>query len=158
MTQRLIYGKTIKIEGDSLAFDGTTFMDPFDDTGVVPPMAFSNTAYDVYTVTFGGQTGSAVGGLICSRNNLYRSLSMRADVNLSVLTSGTSLTLQIPSVTPQTFYPSQTIHFLINLWNGSAPAQFQGTISNTGLVTISGLTTATTYTFRYGLTPVIYGS
>lgn len=157
MTQRLIYGKTVKIEGDSLALDGITFMDPFDDTGATQPLYFSDTAFALYPgVVFGGQTGTSAVNLICTRNNSRMRFELRADNGLVVTPSGTTLTLQIPSTTPQVFYPGITIHFLVNLWNGTAPAQFQGTISPTGLVTISGLTAATNYTFRYGLTTPLY--
>jgi hypothetical protein len=157
MTQRLIYGKTVKIEGDIVSFDGVTYMDPFDDTGVTPPIAFTDTAFVAYPgIVFGGQTGTVTGTLLMTRNGSRMRLEMRSDSAMSVIPSGTTLTLQIPSVSPQVFYPNTTAYFVANLWNGSAVVQSPGTISNTGLITFTGLTAATTYTFRYGLVTALY--
>lgn len=155
MTQRLIYGKTVKIEGDILAFDGTTFMDPYDDTGLIAPIAFRDTAFaaPILSVT-GAQVGAAVQFRLTRNENYVRVENAIPTGSGSITPTGTSMTVTIPDP----FRPSGNINLLIPMFNvtTSLPVSTICTLTTAGLLTFTGLTGGSTYTFRYGFALPVY--
>ena len=147
MTQWLIYGKTIKIEGDVINFDGVTFMDPYDDSGAIPPMDFSNTAQlGQVTAINGGNAAYSLQLLFTRNNNRCRIELSATGATLGVVPTGTTLTLTVPVG----FRPLANITLLIPMYNITTTTNIftNCTLDTAGLLTFTGLTSGSNYNFR----------
>ena len=154
MSQRLIYGKTIKIEGDSLAFDGATFMDPYDDSGGILPMLFSDTAQQNSILNTTGTTGATTVNLTAYRNQGRAYLEITPTTTAYVST-GTSFTI---TGIPTFARPSGNINFAITMFNltTTLPVQILAVLSSSGVLTFNNVTAGSSYSFRFGWLSTTY--
>lgn len=172
MTQRLIYGKTVRIQGDSviidtadlqldvnnLDLDGPMTMDPFDPTGVIPPIKFSKTARQSLLIAAVGLTAAKNIKVEATRNDNFVTLVFPSDLLLTFTPSLGSFTFTIPApyvggtsatliyanviVRNLTTASEQTVQFTLNPQNGAA--------------TISVITGGQNYDWRYGMPTIAY--
>ena len=147
MTQRIIYGKTVTLQGDNIKFDGRTTMDAYPEDGITP-IYFQNTVYaNVVPTSVSGLTVARTIGVSYTRNDNWIQLSIGHSFN-SLIPTGTSFTFTINSV----IRPLGNTSFVFNLRNNTANniAQAVLLIDTAGLCTVSGLTAASDYSFLYG--------
>ena len=185
MSQRLIYGKTVRIKADALTLDaeeldlitkdlsltstgivtiqapsialvGQVFMDPYDATGTYPPISFNDTARASFILTPTGQTGTTTVTVIGERNNGQARLLI-ACRDVAIISNAATMTMQLPAGCP--FIPTVLTNFLVDLYNNTTAipdSSMRGTISTTGLITFLGIVSGNSYAFRYGLTTNLY--
>lgn len=171
MTQRLIYGKTVKIQGDSIIIDtpnltldvdaldleGPMTMDPFDPTGLIPPIRFRKTARQTLSIPISGLAAAKNIKVEATRNDDLITLVFPSDVNLTFTPTGGSFTFVIPA--PYTSVNSSLNYsfFAIRNLTTSSEQEIGFNINPfTGLVTITTITGGQNYDLRYGMPTMTY--
>lgn len=146
MTQRLISGKTIRIEADTLSIEGLTEMDRYSDQ--YPPFNFKNTILYPASIRASGISNIASQVFLFTKNDRRCRIEIQPNANTVFAMLSTELRFPIPD---SIFHPDASTYFICTLAeSNSTPVQVKLVLDTDGVLTFTGLTVATAYTFRYG--------